>query len=54
MPRVRFDLMIPVFERAKTIHALDCAATVIGGVCPSVKCIEISGKLKIMSQYFRK
>jgi hypothetical protein len=22
--------MTPVFERAKTIHALDCAATVIG------------------------
>jgi hypothetical protein len=28
MPRVRFEPMIPVFERAKTIHALDRVATV--------------------------
>jgi hypothetical protein len=31
MPRVGFEPTIPVFERAKTVHALDCAATVIGG-----------------------
>jgi hypothetical protein len=30
MPRVGFESTIPVFERTKTIHALDCAATVIG------------------------
>jgi hypothetical protein len=30
MPRIRFEPMTPVFERAKTIHALDRAATVIG------------------------
>jgi hypothetical protein len=30
MPQVRFDPMIPVFERAKTVNALDRAATVIG------------------------
>jgi hypothetical protein len=30
MPRVRFELMIPVFERAKTVHDLDLATTVIG------------------------
>jgi hypothetical protein len=30
MPRVGFEPMIPVFERAKTVHALDNAATVIG------------------------
>jgi hypothetical protein len=30
MPRVRFEPMIPVFERAKTVHALDRTATVIG------------------------
>jgi hypothetical protein len=30
MPRVGFEPMIPVFERAKTVHALDRAATVIG------------------------
>jgi hypothetical protein len=28
MPRVGFELTIPVFERAKTVHALDCLATV--------------------------
>jgi hypothetical protein len=30
MPRVGFEFTIPVFERAKTVHALDRAATVIG------------------------
>jgi hypothetical protein len=30
MPRVGFDPTIPAFERAKTVHALDRAATVIG------------------------
>jgi hypothetical protein len=30
MPRVGFEPTIPVFERAKTVHALDGAATVIG------------------------
>jgi hypothetical protein len=30
MPRVGFEPMIPVFERVKTVHALDGAATVIG------------------------
>jgi hypothetical protein len=31
MPGVGFEPTIPVFERAKTVHALDRAATVIGG-----------------------
>jgi hypothetical protein len=30
MPRVGFEPTIPAFERAKTVHALDCAATAIG------------------------
>jgi hypothetical protein len=30
MPRVGFEPTTPVFERAKTIHALDRASTVIG------------------------
>jgi hypothetical protein len=30
MPWVGFEPTIPVFERAKTVHALDCAATVTG------------------------
>jgi hypothetical protein len=28
MPRVRFELTIPVFQRAKRVHALDSAAIV--------------------------
>jgi hypothetical protein len=30
MPKVGFQPTIPKFERAKTVHALDRAATVIG------------------------
>jgi hypothetical protein len=30
MPQVEFEPTIPVFERAKTVHALDSVATVIG------------------------
>jgi hypothetical protein len=30
MPRVGFEVTTPVFERAKTVHTLDRAATVIG------------------------
>jgi hypothetical protein len=30
MPQVGFEPMIPVFERAKTVHTLDREATVIG------------------------
>jgi hypothetical protein len=30
MPQVGFEYTIPVFERAKTVHALDHTATVIG------------------------
>jgi hypothetical protein len=33
MPRVGFELMIPVCERAETVNALDRAATVIGSLC---------------------
>jgi hypothetical protein len=32
MPQVGFEPMIPVFRRAKTVHALDRATTVIGAV----------------------
>jgi hypothetical protein len=32
MPQVIFQLTIPVFEWAKSVHALDRAATVIGGL----------------------
>jgi hypothetical protein len=30
MSQVGFEPTIPVFERTKTVHALDCATTVIG------------------------
>jgi hypothetical protein len=30
MPQIGFQLTTPVFKQAKTVHALDCAATVIG------------------------
>jgi hypothetical protein len=32
MPRVGFEPTIPLFERAKTVHALDRSGTVIGDV----------------------
>jgi hypothetical protein len=32
MARVGFELTIPVFERAKTVHALDGAASVMGDI----------------------
>jgi hypothetical protein len=31
MPRVGFERTIPLFERTKTVHALDRAVSVIGG-----------------------
>jgi hypothetical protein len=34
MPQVEFELTITVFEHAKTVHALDSAATVIGKIHP--------------------
>jgi hypothetical protein len=30
MPRVAFEPTVPAFEQAKTVHALDRAANVIG------------------------
>jgi hypothetical protein len=36
MPQVEFELTTPVFERVKTVHALDRAATVIGGAVDQV------------------
>jgi hypothetical protein len=32
MPRMGFEPTIPVLQRAKTVHALDRAATVIGSI----------------------
>jgi hypothetical protein len=44
MPRVGFELTTPVFERAKTVHALDRATTVIG-MWTVYKIITISSAL---------
>jgi hypothetical protein len=32
MPLVGFEPAIPAFERAKTVHVLDCADSVIGSL----------------------
>jgi hypothetical protein len=42
MPQVRFEPTIPAFKRAKTVHALDRAATVIGNfrITPIKICCE--------------
>jgi hypothetical protein len=34
MPQVGFEPTIPAFERAKIVHALDSAVTVISSVAP--------------------
>jgi hypothetical protein len=45
---VRFEPTIPAFERAKTVHALDRAATVIGKT--NGKPVEFSmGKFEMFS-----
>jgi hypothetical protein len=42
MPRVRFEPTIPVFEEAKNVHALECAATVIGLLPPYIpQCVQL-------------
>jgi hypothetical protein len=46
MPRVGFEPTIPTFEREKTVHALDCAATVIGAApscCNQNLCLTTRG-----------
>jgi hypothetical protein len=35
MPQVRFEPMTPLFERAKAVHAIDSATTVIGRAFPA-------------------
>jgi hypothetical protein len=42
MPRVGFDPTTPVFERAKTVHALDLVATVFGSVLSYI-CLSNDG-----------
>jgi hypothetical protein len=32
IPRVGLERMVPGFKRARTLHTLECAATVIGAI----------------------
>jgi hypothetical protein len=45
MPQVEFEPTIPVFERAKSVHASDCAVSVIGAL-PSLS-------VQILIQYVK-
>jgi hypothetical protein len=38
MPRVAYEPTIPESERAKTVHALDCVATLIISKLTNIKC----------------
>jgi hypothetical protein len=52
MPRVEFKPKIPAFDRAKTVHVLDRAVTVIGQ--SNVTCIFVNvraRKLKDIAAY---
>jgi hypothetical protein len=46
-----FEPTIPVFEQAKTVHALDCAATVIGLNFPTL-CIYLFHVILSVSSHF--
>jgi hypothetical protein len=48
IPKVGFELTTPVFELAKTVHALDRAATVIGHIVPYIYQFIISSQLHII------
>jgi hypothetical protein len=53
MPQVGFEPTIPVFERAKTVHALDRAATVIGAlVSPFIKSIDLSTSNSVFTVHY--
>jgi hypothetical protein len=43
MPRFGFEPTIPVFERAKTVHALDRAATAIGTIVLLLEKLSVEG-----------
>jgi hypothetical protein len=58
MPWVGFEPTIPAFERAKTVHALDRAATVIGIICEVgiellniIEIISLKGKFYFLPKY---
>jgi hypothetical protein len=53
MPEVEFEPMIPVFERKKTVNALDRAATVIGVRFTQCFNITVREKAKIRELAWR-
>jgi hypothetical protein len=53
MDPVGFELTTPVFERAKTVHALDRAATVIGMLAYKVH-INVLAKNKNVLWFYTK
>jgi hypothetical protein len=59
MPRVGFEPTIPAFKRAKTVHALDHAATAIGVKAWNIslfpeppKCVKIACVKRELFLYF--
>jgi hypothetical protein len=54
MPQVGFELTILVFERAKTVHALDREATVFGSSREKIKHTPVFVKERIICQLFKK
>jgi hypothetical protein len=52
MPWAELEPTIPAFERVKTVHASDRAATVIGLVIPSSPTFKTTGKLIVFSVRF--
>jgi hypothetical protein len=54
MHRVAFEPTIPVFERAKTVHVLDCrAATVIGRITTKIRlmCFGMWRRVVLVNRY---
>jgi hypothetical protein len=51
MPRVGFELTIREFERAKTVHVLDRAATVIGRQFYRLILFNVSGFLTLREDH---
>jgi hypothetical protein len=52
MPRVGFEPTIPTFERSKTVHVLDCAATAIGTLIMGKYIIVTIMKMKLKIQKY--
>jgi hypothetical protein len=48
MPRVEFEPTAPVFEQAKTVYALNCAATMVG--CIHIHVCGTKNRVRIFSK----